>query len=212
MTPLLLVAGVIVGVGAAVAMGARDARIASLGLLALLVAAPFVADPLPAPVPLAFGVVAGILAGFLVHVAARRVPEGAAPTLGLPATIGAAAAGFAAGIGATAVALPRLGPDAALAAGLAALVVAVGPIAVTRDLFRLGSALIVLVAAGFLVLTALAGTLPPLTGIAAGILLVALAATVAMVGGGAVVLGGVSGPDAGPDRRPAPLRARSDRR
>ena len=51
MTPLLLVAGAIVGIGAAVATGARDARIASLGLVGLLVAAPFVADPLPAPLP-----------------------------------------------------------------------------------------------------------------------------------------------------------------
>jgi hypothetical protein len=211
-TPLLLVAGALVGLGAAVATGARDARTASLGLVGLLVMAPFVADPLSAPLPLAFGVVAGILAGFLVYVAARRAPDGAPPTLGLPATIGAAAAGFAAGIGATAVTLPRLGPDAALAAGLAALAVAIGPIAIARDPFRLGSALIVLVASGFLVLTALAGTPAPLTGIASAILVVALAAAVAVVGGGAAALGGTSGPDDGPDRRAATSRARSGHR
>ena len=212
MTPLLLVAGALAGIGAAVATGARDARIASLGVVGLLVVAPFVADPLPAPLPLAFDVAAGILAGFLVFVAARRVPDGAAPTLGLPATLAAAAAGYMAGIGATAVALPRLGPDAALAAGLAAVAVAVGPIAVTRDIFRLGPALLVLAAAGTLVLTALAGTPPPLTGIASGILIVALAVGVAMVGSGAATLGGTTGPDEGHDRRAAAFRPRGDAR
>ena len=207
MTPLLLVAGAIVGIGAAVATGARDARIASLGLVGLLVAAPFVADPLPAPLPLAFGVAAGILAGFLVFVAARRVPDGPAPTLGLRATLFAAAAGYVAGLGATAVALPRLGPDAALAAGLAALAVAVGPIAVTRDIFRLGPALIVLSSAGTLVLTALAGTPQPLTGIANGVLVVAMAAGAAVVASGAATLGGTTGSGEVHERRPAVSRA-----
>jgi hypothetical protein len=211
-TPLLLVAGAIVGIGAAVATGARDARIASLGLVGLLVAAPFVADPLPTPLPLAFGVAAGILAGFLVFVTARRVPDGPAPSLGLPATLVAAAAGYVAGLGATAVALPRLGPDAALAAGLAALAVAVGPIGVTRDIFRLGPALIVLSTAGTLVLNAVAGTPAPLTGIAAGVLVVALAAGAAVVGSGAATLGGTTGPDEVHHRRPAVARPRGDAR
>jgi hypothetical protein len=211
-TPLLLVAGAIVGIGAAVATGARDARIASLGLVGLLVAAPFVADPLPTPLPLAFGVAAGVLAGFLVFVTARRVPDGPAPTLGLPATLVAAAAGYVAGLGATAVALPRLGPDAALAAGLAALAVAVGPIAVTRDIFRLGPALIVLSTAGTLVLNAVAGTPAPLTGIATGVLDVALAAGAAVVGSGAATLGGTTGPDEVHHRRPAVARPRGDAR
>ena len=130
-----------------------------------------------------------------------------------PATLGAAAAGFAVGIGATAVALPRLGPDAALAAGLAALAVAVGPIAFTRDVFRLGSALIVLVDGAILVLTALAGTPEPLTGIAAGIVLVALAAAVAAVTGGTVAAtGGTAIPDDLPGRRAAATRAGGDLR
>ena len=212
MTPLLLVAGAIVGIGAAVATGARDARIASLGLVGLLVAAPFVADPLPTPLPLAFGVAAGVLAGFLVFVTARRVPDVPAPILGLPATLVAAAAGYVAGLGATAVALPRLGPDAALAAGLAALAVAVGPIAVTRDIFRLGPALIVLSTAGTLVLNAVAGTPAPLTGIATGVLVVALAAGAAVVGSGAATLGGTTGPDEVHHRRPAVARPRGDAR
>src|SRR5450756_1779948 len=195
-TPLLVAAGALVAIGAAVATGARDARIASLGLAVMLAAAPFVADPLPGPLQLAFAVMAGILAGFLVFVAARRVPNRAGPPLGLPATLGAAAAGFAVGIGATAVALPRLGPATALAAGLAACAVAVGPIAITRDIFRRGSALIVLVGGAILLLTALAGTPEPLTGIATGVVLVALAGAVATVTGGAVAAtGGTAIPD-----------------
>ena len=213
MTPLLVAAGALVAIGAAVATGARDARIASLGLAVMLAAAPFVADPLPAPLQLAFAVMAGILAGFLVFVAARRVPNRAGPPLGLPATLGAAAAGFAVGIGATAVALPRLGPDTALAAGLAACAVAVGPIAITRDIFRLGSALIVLVGGAILLLTALAGTPEPLTGIATGVVLVALAGAVATVTGGAVAAtGGTAVPDDLPGRRAAATRAAGDDR
>lgn len=208
MTPLLFAAGALVAIGAAVATGARDARIASLGLAGMLAAVPFVADPLPASLPLAFGVIAGILAGFLVFVAARRVPDGAAPPLGLPATLGAAAAGFAVGIGATAVALPRLGPDAALAAGMAALAVAVAPIAVTHDVMRLGSGLLVLVGSATLILAALAGTPEPLTAIAAGIAMVALAATMAVVAAGAIAAtGGTVIPDDVPGHRAAATRA-----
>jgi len=212
-TPLLVAAGALVAIGAAVATGARDARIASLGLAGMLAALPFVADPLPGSLPLAFGVVAGILAGFLVFVAARHVPDGAGPLLGLPATLGAAAAGFMVGIGATAIALPRLGPDAALAAGLAALAVAVGPIAATRDVLRLGSALLVLVGSAMLILTALAGTPEPLTGIVAGTAMVALAAAVAVVTGGAMAAtGGTAVSDDLPGRRAAAARADGDLR
>ena len=215
MTPLLVAAGAFVAIGAAVATGARNARIASLGLALVLVAAPFVADPLPGPgpLPLAFSVVAGILAGFLVFVAARRVPDGSGSSLGLPATVGAAAAGFAVGLGATAVALPRLGPDAALAAGLAACAVAIWPIAIPRDVFRLGSALIVLVDGTILLLTAFAGTPEALNGMLAGIALVALAAAVAAVTRGAVATtGGSAVPDDLPGRRAAAARAGEDLR
>ena len=211
MTPLLFAAGALVAIGAAVATGARDARVASLGLAGMLAAVPFVADPLPESLPLAFGVIAGILAGFLVFVASRRVPDGTGPPLGLPATLGAAAAGFAVGMGATAIALPRLGPDAALAAGLAALAVAVVPIAVTHDVMRLGSGLLVLVGSATLILAALAGTPEPLTSIAAGIAVVALAAAVAVVTGGAVAAtGSTVVPDDIPGHRVAAARVDGD--
>ncbi len=213
MTPLLVAAGALAAIGAAVATGARDPRIASLGLAGMLAIAPFVADPLPQPLSLAFGAVAGILAAFLMFTAARRVAEPLGPPLGTLAALAAAAAGFAVGLGATAVSLPRGGPDAALAAGLAAVVVAVGPIAVTRDVFRLGAALIVLLDGAFLVVEALAGTPDPLTGIAAGIALVVLAAaSAALVGCAVAATGGTAIPDGALAGRAATSRSGAEHR
>jgi hypothetical protein len=128
--------------------------------------------------------------------AARRLAQPLGPPLGPLAAIATAAAGFAVGLGATAVSLPRGGPDAALAAGLAAVAVAVGPIAVTRDVFRLGTALVVLLDGALLVVEALAGTPDPLVGIAAGVALVVLAAAAgALVRGAVAATGGTAIPD-----------------
>ena len=196
MTPLLVAAGVLAAIGAAIATGARDPRIAALGLAGMLAITPFVADPLPQPLSLAFGAAAGILAAFFMFSAARRLAEPLGPPLGPLAAIATAAAGFAVGLGATAVSLPRGGPDAALAAGLAAVAVAVGPIAVTRDVFRLGTALIVLLGGALLVVEALAGTPDPLMGIAAGVALVVLAAAAsALVAGAVTATGATAIPD-----------------
>ena len=196
MTPLLIAAGVLAAIGAAVATGARDARIAALGLAGMLAITPFVADPLPQPLSLAFGAAAGSLAAVFLFSAARRRAEPLGPPLGPLAAIATAAAGFAVGLGATALSLPRGGPEAALAAGLAAVAVAVGPIAVTRDVFRLGTALIVLVGGASLVAEALAGTPDPLTGIAAGVALVVLAAAAgALAAGSVTATGGTAIPD-----------------
>jgi hypothetical protein len=162
----------------------------------MLAITPFVADPLPQPLSLAFGAAAGILAAFFMFSAARRLAEPLGPPLGPLAAIATAAAGFAVGLGATALSLPRGGPEAALAAGLAAVAVAVGPIAVTRDVFRLGTALIVLVGGASLVAEALAGTPDPLTGIAAGVALVVLAAAAgALAAGSVTATGGTAIPD-----------------
>jgi hypothetical protein len=195
-TPLLVAAGVLAAIGAAVATGARDPRIATLGLAGMLAITPFAADPLPQLLSLAFGAAAGILAAFFMFSAARRLAQPLGPPLGPLAAIATAAAGFAVGLGATAVSLPRGGPDAALAAGLAAVAVAVGPIAVTRDVFRLGTALVVLLDGALLVVEALAGTPDPLVGIAAGVALVVLAAAAgALVRGAVAATGGTAIPD-----------------
>jgi hypothetical protein len=91
---------------------------------------------------------------------------------------------------------------------MAALAVAVAPIAVTHDVMRLGSGLLVLVGSATLMLAALAGTPEPLTAIAAGIAMVALAAAVAVVAGGAMAAtGGTVIPDDVPGHRAAATRA-----
>lgn len=183
MTPILVAAGVAVALGAAVAIGAQGARTATLGLLATLVLAPFVADPLPDLAPAAFRVVAGTLAAFLLVVAARRADPADVSPLGLPAALVAAAAAFAVAFGATAVGLPAFGPAAALGAGFAALVVALAPMVLARDGHRLGVAAVVLVNAVLLLRAAFAGTPPALEALLAGLAVVAVAAAATVLAG-----------------------------
>ena len=183
MTVLLVAAGALVALGAGVATGARGARAASVGALACLVFAPLVAEPLPETPVALFRLVAGVLAAFLLLVAARRAGEESASPLGLPATLAAAAAAFVAGLGATAVGLPAFGPGAAVGAGLACLAVALVPVIRTRDAFRLGSALLVLANAGLLLRSGLSGTPPALETLVGGVALVALAAAIVTLAG-----------------------------
>ena len=180
MTALLVAAGALAAVGAAVAIGAHGPRAASLGVLLTLAFAPFVADPLPDLPVVAFRIVAGVLAAFLVRVAGRRVgpPE---PGLGMASAIVAAGAALVAGFGAAAVGLPAFGPDAALAAGLACVAISVAPIARSREPFRLATSLLVLVNGAVLVRAGLAGTPPALEEIIAGASLVAIAAAGAVL-------------------------------
>jgi hypothetical protein len=187
---LLVAAGAVVALGAGVAVGAQRARTATLGALVALVFTPFVADPLPDPLVIAFGIVAGVLAAFLLLIAARRAGVGSSSPLGLPATLVAAAAAFAFGLGATAVRLPDFGPSAALGAGVAALAVGVGVVVLARDAFRLGTAAVVVLDAGLLLRSGLAGTAPPLETLFGGLLLVAFAATTAILAGAAATATG----------------------
>jgi hypothetical protein len=189
-TPFLVATGIVVALGAAVAIGARAGRASSLGILVALAFGPFLADPLPSIDVAAFRIAAGVLAAFLVLVAARRAGPAASSPLGLPATLAAAAAAFVVGLGATAVGLPAFGPAAAVAAGLASLAVAVPPIGLARDPLRLGVASIVLLNAGLLLRAGLAGTPSGLESLVAGSALVALAAVVVVLGGSAATAAG----------------------
>ncbi len=183
MTVLLVAAGALVALGAGVATGARGARASSVGALACLIFAPFVAEPLlETPVAL-FRIVAGVLAAFLLLVAGRRAGDDSGSPLGLPATLTAAAAAFAAGLGATAVGLPAFGPSAAVGAGLACLAVALLPVIRARDAFRLGSALLVLANAALVLRSGLSGTPSALEALVGGAALVALAAAVLTLAG-----------------------------
>ncbi len=190
MTALLVAASVLAALGAAAAIGARSPSAATLGILVALSFAPFVADPLPDLPVLAFRIVAGVLAAFLLRAAGRSAgsPD---PGLGMASAVVAGAAAFAAGLGATAVGLPAFGPDAAVAAGLASVAVAVAPIARSRDPFRLATCLLALVNGALLLRAGLGGTPAALEALLGGATLVAVAAA-------GVVLVATSATAAGP--------------
>jgi hypothetical protein len=189
-TVLLVAAGALVALGAGIATGARGARASTVGALACLTFAPFVAEPLPEVPVVLFRIVAGVLAAFLLLVADRRAGEEAASPLGLPATLAAAAAAFVAGLGATAVGLPAFGPGAAVAAGLASLAVALPPVIRGHDAFRLGTALVLLANAGLLLRSGLSGTPSALEVLVGGAALVGLAAAVVTLAGAAATATG----------------------
>jgi hypothetical protein len=188
-TPLLLAAGAVVALGAAVAIGARDSRLAVIGLLVALTFAPFVADPLPALLPAAFSIVAGTLAAFLLLVAARWAEPGAPSPLGLAAAVVGAMAAFVAGVGAAAVGLPSFGPAGAVAGGLASAAVAAGSLALVRDPVRLGIAAATFLNAALLLRAGLVGTPPALEALLGGLSLVALAAAAVALTGATVAVG-----------------------
>lgn len=196
MSALLVAAGVVTVLGAAVAVGSANPRSAVLGLLSATVFAPFVADPLPGLPVLAFRVVAAVLAGYLLLVAARRAgsPE---PGIGLPAALVAASAAFVAGLGATAVSLPTFGPGAALGAGLASFAVAIGPIARSLDPFRLGTSLLVIANGGLMLHAGLVGTSTPFESLLAGGTLVLIAAAASILVATAATAAGHGGPEPG---------------
>jgi hypothetical protein len=164
--PLLAVVALAVVAGAVAAVSLRDARGVVLGLAAVAVISPVLADPVPDPVGLAARLVAAILGAYLLWIAARpgggsalaTAPATGGSRIGWPADllIGAAGAivGFAAhGLGATAG-----GPALASAAGFALATLAVTPLLTGRDILRLGVGLVLLLHAGLLVRVALGGT------------------------------------------------------
>jgi len=214
-TWLLVAAGAVVALGAGVAIGARGSRTATGGTLVVLVFSPFLADPLPASPVLAFRIVAAVLAAFLLLLAARRAGDDEGSPLGLAAALAAAAAGFAVGLGATAVGLPAFGPTGALAAGLACLAVAIPPVLRAGSPFRLGTALVVLLDGALLLRSALVGTPPGLEMLVAGMALACLAGAVAALAGSAATAGSegtVAASAAGPRLPVATDAIRSPRR
>ena len=165
MNPLLAVVALAVVAGAVVAVSLRDARGVILGLAALMVATPFLAEPVAEPIGLAAQLVAAVLAAELLWISVRDGRERGSgepltggsrigwPTESLLAAAGAVV-GFAAhGLGATAG-----GPALASAAGFAVATLAVIPLLTGRDLLRLGVGLVLLLQAGLLVRAALGGT------------------------------------------------------
>jgi hypothetical protein len=178
-TPLLVALAGLVAIGAIVAVSAREPRFAVLGLIIGLVAAGFVADPLPSLAALAARLAGAALAGYLLWVALRRAPaQTAGWHVGWPGATALAVVAFAAGwlaAGTLATALAATAGDgpsaagiatalatgspvarAALAAAFALIALSAAPVLVARDVLRLGIGLLLLVVAAGLVRNALA--------------------------------------------------------
>jgi hypothetical protein len=97
-TVLLTIAAIVTVAGALVAITGRDARVAVIGLVVTLAAAPFLADPLPTWPALATRVVAALLGGYLLFMVLRDTTAVTRGSLvGLPAETLAAGAAFVVG-------------------------------------------------------------------------------------------------------------------
>jgi hypothetical protein len=187
-------------IGAIATVSAREARLALTGLVVALVAAPFVADPLPDVRVVALRVVGGVLAAQLLWPAVRAgvVREGGS-FLGWRAeallATAAAICGWAIVVGLAGVppgtelpvetgsgqpfdpAVVRFAAPAA--AGLAMLALAATPVLVPPDPVRLGLGLLLLIEGVTLLRSGLGGAPEPLEQIAIVAALVAVAAGVA---------------------------------
>ena len=190
MNVLLLAAALGVIAGGSLAVAAGGATGALAGLLAIMVVAPLLADPLPSPLALAIRSVAALLTVELLWVVLQRAPELRRPSpLGLPALIvvGAAAAlaGIAIRVGSSAaVGPPALdavvgavltGPDVARAAAIALGVLAVPALLGRGGLGAVSVGALVLLGSAELLRVALSGPLTSLEHLGLGVLQVALA-------------------------------------
>jgi hypothetical protein len=169
-TPVLVLLAALVAAGGALAVSAREPRVAALGTLLALVGSAYVEDPLPGLLSLAARLVGTVLAGYLTWIALRQAPS-PLPARGfrVPGAMAIAIVAFVAGwltaatLGATLALGPGEGPStggaatalaagspvscAALGASFALVALAAGPVLLARDVLRLGLALLLLIAA-----------------------------------------------------------------
>ncbi len=182
MNPALAGVALAVIVGAIVAVSARDARTAVLGLAVTMVAAPAIADPITATSGLAARVVAAILAVYLLWIAVR---SGEAPTggsrLGWAAEAALAAAAAIVGYDQHGLGATGLGPPVAQAAGFALAALAVAPLITGRDVLRIGIGLLLLMQGALLVGVGLDGTPTALEQIVTAGLIVGLGGAIAVL-------------------------------
>jgi hypothetical protein len=157
--PALAGVALAVVLGAVVAVSARTARTAVLGLILAMVGGAFVADPLPDSLGLAARVVGTVLAGYLLWIAGRdTTARTGGSRLGWPAELLVAGAAAVVGLGSHGLGAPATGPAIAQAAGFALAALAVAPMVNGRDVLRIGIALALLANGGILVRAALGGT------------------------------------------------------
>jgi hypothetical protein len=129
---------------------------------------------------MAFRVVAGVLAAYLIRISIRQVHHQIVAPLGFRTPTLAAVAAFSAGLGVTPLVVQRSGPEAAVAGGLALLVIAAPLVIVVRDPFRLGTGILIAACGALMVRAALGGTPSAFEEVAEGCLIVAMAAAIAV--------------------------------
>jgi len=194
MNPALAVVAIVVASGAVVCVAARTTRLAFGGLALTLVAASFLAEPLPDGLALGVRVVAAMLAVYLPWIVVRdRATITRGSLLGWPVEALVAAAAFVIGFGTAGLGPGGLGPAEAQAAGFALVAVAVGPIVFGRDLFRLGAGGILLVLGVGLVRVSLGGTPGGLEEVVTGSVLIGLGTALAFLLSSAAAAGVADG-------------------
>jgi hypothetical protein len=175
---LLLLAGIAV-TGAVLAVSARDARAALVGVLLVLLAAPLVAAPWPGPAAIVVRVAAALLATRFLLIALRGEVATGGTRIGWPAE--ALVAGAAAVVGFGSHGLGALGPLEAQAAGFALIALAIAPIATGRDVVRVGLGSIVLLTGAGLVRTGVATPAADAEHLVGALLTIALGGAVAVI-------------------------------
>ena len=181
MTPWLAALAVAVVAGAVIAVSAREARASVLGLTVCGVIVPLLADPPPAPLPLAARLLAAVLAGYLLWIAVRERPLTRGTRLGWPVEALLGAAAGVAGFGASGFAGPAGGPPEAEAAAFALGALAMVPILRGADVFRLAIGLILAVLAAGVARVALAGSPSALDQLVIAGLTIVLAAAIGTI-------------------------------
>lgn len=203
MSPILLGVAFAVTAGAVVAVSARDARVALVGLAVAMMAAPFLTDPLPPVSTLALRVVGAALAAYVVRAALnpaaqssdfrRQVAGGGGSRAGWPTEALLATAAWIVGMSVSTQleALNPGGPGVSgtdlvgalnsasmtTSVGLAAIVIAIAPALRARDGFRTTVGLLILIQGVLLLRTGVAGTPTDLEQLAGVALMVTAAIT-----------------------------------
>ncbi len=189
MNPVLGLVALGVVAAAVVVVSVRDARIAVLAIATVLLLSAALADPMASVAGLAARMVGAILTAYLLWMAARDQPgHGLAPAptegsrIGWPAEVLLAAAGSVVGFAAHGLGASAAGPSLATAAAFGIAALAVAPTLTGRDVFRMGTGLLLLMDAGLLVRVALGGTPGPMEQLLSAGLLVSIAVAVSVLG------------------------------
>jgi hypothetical protein len=177
---LLLLAGIAV-TGAVLAVSARDARAALVGVLLVLLAAPLVAAPWPGSAAVVVRVAGALLATRFLLIALRGEVATGGTRIGWPAEALVAGAAAVVGFGSHGLGAEALGPVEAQAAGFALIALAIAPIATGRDVVRVGLGSIVLLTGAGLVRTGVATPAADAEHLVGALLTIALGGAVAVI-------------------------------